>query len=79
MPPSGSMIILVGVCDGMGRNNVEQTNPALCFQRKFELSALHWWDFETDSYAILRRIGQWPTYEDDNARPNRGHIVNDFV
>ena len=27
----------------------------------------------------LRQIGQGAVFQDDNARPHRGHIVNDFV
>ena len=28
---------------------------------------------------FLRQIGQGAVSQDDNARPHRGHIVNDFV
>ena len=28
---------------------------------------------------FLRKIGQGAVFQDDNARPHRGHIVNDFV
>ena len=28
---------------------------------------------------FLRQIGQGAVFQDDNARPHRGHIVNDFV
>jgi len=28
---------------------------------------------------FLRRIGLRPLYQDDNAKPHRGRIVNDFV
>ena len=28
---------------------------------------------------FLRQIGQGAVFQDDNAKPHRGHIVNDFV
>ena len=65
------------ICDGMGFSGLEShfqmnlvsTSTSMtvgCPMRPMVL-------------PFLRQIGQGAVFQEDNARPHRGHIVNDFV